>query len=84
MSVINTNCPTFKYMYVIKNAYRADIHTLKVDFPWKTKDYPVSFFSYINHYIISINYLIRSPAVWLGPAGSKIMRLLGARRQQRV
>lgn len=52
MSVINTNCPTFKYMYVIKNAYRADIHTLKVDFPWKTKDYPVSFFSYIKHYIV--------------------------------
>lgn len=49
MSVINTNCPTFKYMYVIKNAYRADIHTLKVDFPWKTKAYPVS---YINHYIV--------------------------------
>lgn len=39
-------------MYVIKNAYRADIHTLKVDFPWKTKDYPVSFFSYIKHYIV--------------------------------
>lgn len=25
---------------------------LKVDSPWKTKDYSVSFFSYINHYIV--------------------------------
>lgn len=83
MSVINTNCPTFKC--VIKNAYRADIHTLKVDFPWKTKDYPVSFFSYINHYIVEKpQSLLIILSVWLGPAGSKIMRLLGARRQQRV
>lgn len=50
MSIINTNCLTFKY--VIKTAYRADIHMLKVDSPWQTKDYTVSFFSYINHYIV--------------------------------